>query len=65
LAQKEESRLGDAYLQAEASEFCEFEASLVYKTSFRTARAIKQRERYPASKTQKNKKDTQCTILFI
>jgi hypothetical protein len=39
--------------EAEAGGFLEFEASLVYKVSSRTARAI---QRNPVSKNQKKKK---------
>ena len=42
--------------EAETSGFLEFEASLVYKVSFRTARAI---QRNPVLKNQKKKKSYQ------
>ena len=46
--------LNPSILEAEAGDLCEFEASLVYKASSRTAKTVLQRN--PVSKTNKQTK---------
>jgi hypothetical protein len=48
--------------EAEAGEFLEFKASLVYRVSSRTARAT---QRNPVSKNQKNKTTKNKEIVIL